>query len=75
MVPIPPNSAPGYPYPFPPGGFPRVDGRLVKPGGDATSKPFVPPANGDMQSLPHANSNAHDSSSVERKPNVKEQDG
>ncbi|XP_041998139.1 la-related protein 1A-like [Salvia splendens] len=75
MVPIPPNSAPGYPYPFPPGGFPRVDGRLVKPGGDATSKPFVPPANGGIQSSPHANSNAHDSNSVERKPNVKEQDG
>ncbi|KAL1555149.1 la-related protein 1A-like [Salvia divinorum] len=75
MVPISPNSAPGYPYPFPPGGFPRVDGRLVKPGGDATSKPFVSPVNGDIQSSPHANSNAHDSSSVERKPNVKEQDG
>ncbi|XP_042002607.1 la-related protein 1A-like [Salvia splendens] len=75
MVPIPPNSAPGYPYPFPPGGFPRVDGRLVKPGGDATSKPFVPPVNGDMQTLPRANSNSHDFSSVERKPNVKEQDG
>ncbi|XP_057802054.1 la-related protein 1A isoform X2 [Salvia miltiorrhiza] len=75
MVPMPPNSAPGYPYPFPPGAFPRVDGRLVKPGGDATSKPFVPPANGEFQSPLHANSNAHDSNSVERKPNVKEQDG
>lgn len=70
---MPPNSAPGYPYPFPPGAFPRVDGHLVKSGGDAPPKPFVSPANGDFQSQQHANSNAHDS--VERKPNAKEQDG
>ncbi|KAH6814283.1 LA RNA-binding protein [Perilla frutescens var. frutescens] len=69
MVPMPPISASGYPYPFPSGAFHRVDGRLVKSGGD------VPPANGDIQSSLNANSNVHDSNSVERRPNAKEQDG
>lgn len=32
---------PGYHYPFPPGAFARVDGRFVKSGSDAPSKPFV----------------------------------
>lgn len=71
MVPM----TPGYHYPFPPGAFARVDGRFVKSGSDAPSKPFVPPANGNFQSSRHANSNAHDSNFVERGPNAKEKDG
>lgn len=75
MVPMPPISAPGYAYQFPPGTFPRVDSQLAKSGNDAPSKAFVPPANGDFQSSPQANSNAHDSNSVGRRPNAKEQGG
>lgn len=75
MVPIPPIPGPGYTYQFLPGTFPRVDNQSVKSGSDAPSQGFVPPANGELQSSPHANSNARDSDSAGRRSNAKEQGG
>ncbi|KAI3450077.1 hypothetical protein Pfo_006742 [Paulownia fortunei] len=75
MVPMAPISAPGYAYQFPPGPFPRVDTQLVKSGGDAPPQAFVPPANGGFQPSPRTDPNVHDSYSVARRPNAKEQGG
>lgn len=73
MVPMHPIPAPGYGYQFLPGAFPRVDGQSAKSGSDASSQAFVPPVNGELQSSPHANSNARNSEG--RRSNAKEQGG
>ncbi|KAK4419682.1 La-related protein 1A [Sesamum alatum] len=75
MVPVPPISAPGYAYPLPPRPFPRVDTQFVKSGSDASLQAFVPPANGVFQPSSSPDSSAHDSNSVGRRPDTKEQVG
>ncbi|KAL2238521.1 UNVERIFIED_CONTAM: La-related protein 1A [Sesamum indicum] len=75
MVHMPPISAPGYAYPYPPRPFPRVDTQFVKSGSDASLPTFVPPANGVFHSSPSPDSSAHDSNSVGRRPDAKEQVG
>lgn len=74
MVPIPPISGPGYAYQLPPVPFPRADAQLVKSGIDP-AQAFVPLANGGFPSSPRPDSSAHESSSVARRPNTKEQGG
>ncbi|PIM98011.1 hypothetical protein CDL12_29512 [Handroanthus impetiginosus] len=74
MVPMSPISAPGYGYQFPPGPLPRGDAQSVK-SSDAPSQAFVPGANGGFQPPPGPDSSPHDSNSVGRRPNAKEQGG
>ncbi|KAL0459085.1 UNVERIFIED_CONTAM: La-related protein 1A [Sesamum latifolium] len=75
MFPVPPISAPGYAYQFPPRPFPRVDTQFVKSGSDASLPAFVPPANGVFQPAPSPDSSAHDSNSVGRRSDAKEKIG
>lgn len=75
MVPMPPISNLGSAYPFPPRPFPRVDTQFVKSGRDAPLQVFVPPANGVVQPSSCPDPSAHDSNSVGRMPDAKEQVG
>ncbi|KAG8388908.1 hypothetical protein BUALT_Bualt02G0174200 [Buddleja alternifolia] len=72
VVPIPSMPAPGYAYQFPHGPFQRADTRVAKSGSDASAQAFVPPVNGGFQPSKGADSSAHDSNYVGRRPNAKE---
>ncbi|KAL0418436.1 UNVERIFIED_CONTAM: La-related protein 1A [Sesamum radiatum] len=73
---VPPISSPGHSYQFPPGPLPRADAQLVKSGSDP-AQAFVSHVNGGggFQPSPRADQRVHDSSSVGRRPNTKEQGG
>lgn len=73
MVPIPPTSAPGYAYQFPPRPFPRADAQLVKSGNDR-AQAFVPPVNGSFQPSARSDSSAH-TGSVGRRRSTNDQYG
>ncbi|KZV30589.1 la-related protein 1-like [Dorcoceras hygrometricum] len=73
MVPMPPIPPTGYAYPLSPGSFPRPDTQFGKSGSDTAAQDLVPVKDGGFRPFQHADSGAHDSSSVESSPRAKEQ--
>lgn len=72
MVPIQQVSGPGYL--FPPGSFPSGDAQLGK-FGSVPAQAFVPPVIRGFQPPPPADSSAHDSFPIGRRPSTKGERG